>query len=643
MADTAQAKDTAEFKPYVPHTENIPEFTLRAIIVGSILALVFGVANAYLGLKVGMTVSASIPAAVISMAILRGIMKTGTILENNISQTIGSSGESLAAGVIFTIPAFIIWQNSEPNFNFQIANWQIILLSILGGFLGILFMIPLRRHLIVKEHKTLPYPEGTACAEILTAGDEGGSKAKTVFWGVATGGIYKALMSGAKLWSEQFNLSPRSFPGSQMGVDVTPALMGVGFIIGPRIALLMFAGAVLGYLGIGPLLAFVGNFMTTPLPPATAPLGELSPEDLRYFYIRYIGIGAVAMGGFVSLMRSFPSIISSFKQEMAAFGEKTTVKVRTDQDLSMKIVWGGALLVVLAIWLMPKTEINLLGALLAVIFGFFFVTVSSRMVGIVGSSSLPISGMTIGTLIVVSVLLLSSGVTGTVGMIASMMVGSVVCIAVSMAGDASQDLKTGFLVGATPRLQQAAEFIGVLIPALVMGWVIMFLNKTHGFVGPGAFEAPQANAMAAVVKGVITGVLPWAFIITGLIVGLTIELLGVHALPVAIGLYLSPDLSTPIVLGSLIFWLVTKFSSGATRPPRTEKGILFGSGLVAGDALVGVGVAFLVGSISSYEAFFRRTDNIGSWLGSWGNIFSIGIFLALGLGYFAYIWRVKNR
>ncbi len=634
------AKETAEFKPYVSHSETIPEFTLRAIIVGSALALVFGVANAYLGLKVGMTVSASIPAAVISMAILRGIMKTGTVLENNIAQTIGSSGESLAAGVIFTIPAFLIWQGSEPNFDFKIANWQIILLSILGGFLGILFMIPLRRHLIVREHKTLPYPEGTACAKILMAGDEGGSKAKTVFWGIGIGALYKILMSGLKLWPERFHLTPIFFKGSQLGVEATPALMGVGFIIGPRIALLMFAGAVFGYLGIGPLLAFIGNHTTTPVPPATLPLSELSPGDLRSYYIRYIGIGAVAMGGFISLMRSLPAIIASFKHVMGGLGTAAGEKIRTDDDLPQKLVWGGALLVAIAIWLLPKTEISLLGALLAVIFGFFFVTVSSRMVGIVGSSSLPISGMTIGTLIVVSSILLASGVTGTAGMVASMMVGSVVCIAVSMAGDASQDLKTGFLVGSTPRLQQLSEFIGVLIPALVMGWVIMFLNKSHGFVGEGAFEAPQANAMAAVVKGVITGVLPWAFIITGLIVGLMIELLGIHALPVAIGLYLPPELSTPIVIGSLVFWFVNKFSSENDKPWRTEKGILFGSGMVAGDALMGVAVAFLIGSVTSYQNFFQNSDNFG-WLGGAGNLFTLLVFLALGAGYFFYIWK-KN-
>jgi putative OPT family oligopeptide transporter len=448
-------------------------------------------------------------------------------------------------------------------------------------------------------------------------------------------------MSGVKLWPEQFHLTPRFFPGSQMGIEATPALMGVGFIIGPRIALLMFAGAVLGYLGFGPMLAFIGKFMTAPLPPATVPLSELSPGDLRSYYIRYIGIGAVAMGGFISLMRSLPSILTSFKQVMGGIGTAAAAQIRTDDDLPQKLVWGGAFLIAVAIWLMPKTEISLLGALLTVLFGFFFVTVSSRMVGIVGSSSLPISGMTIGTLIVVSSILLASGVTGPVGMVASMMVGSVVCIAVSMAGDASQDLKTGFLVGATPRLQQMAEFLGVLIPALVMGWVIMFLNKTHGFVGPGAFEAPQANAMAAVVKGVITGILPWAFIVAGLIVGLMIELLGVHALPVAIGLYLSPDLSTPIVIGSLVFWLVAKFSSEDWRVKRTEKGILFGSGMVAGDALIGVSIAFLVGSISRYEAFFRREDNVGAWLGGYGNAFTLFIFTALAAGYFHYVWKKK--
>ncbi len=643
MAETAQAKQTAEFKPYVLHTENIPEFTLRAVLVGAGLALVFGVANAYLGLKVGMTVSASIPAAVMSMAILRGILKNGTILENNIAQTIGSSGEALAAGVIFTIPAFLIWQATVPNFNFTIANWQVVLLSILGGFLGILFMIPLRRHLIVKEHKTLPYPEGTACAEILVAGDEGGSKAKTVFTGLGIGALYKVLMSGFKLWPERFELTPRFFPGSQMGIEATPALMGVGFIIGPKIALLLFSGAVIGYLGIGPMLAFIGNFMTAPLPPATEPIAQLSAGDLRTYYIRYVGIGAVAMGGFISLMRFLPTIISSFKHVTAGLGQAATVKIRTDEDLPTKLVWGGAFLIALAVWLMPKTEISLLGAILAVLFGFFFVTVSSRMVGIVGSSSLPISGMTIGTLIVVSVILLSSGVTGTVGMVASMMVGSVVCIAVSMAGDASQDLKTGFLVGATPKRQQLAEFLGVLIPAWVMGWVIMFLNKTYGFTGPTALEAPQANAMAAVVQGVMTGVLPWAFIITGLILGLSIELLGIHALPVAIGLYLPPELSTPIVVGSLVFWWVNRFSSSEAKPPRMEKGILFGSGMVAGDALVGVALSILVGTIVSYAAYFTGADKASSWFGAtFGNFFTLTVFLALGLEYLGYIWKAKK-
>ncbi|MCI0597283.1 MAG: oligopeptide transporter, OPT family, partial [candidate division Zixibacteria bacterium] len=505
------------------------------------------------------------------------------------------------------------------------------------------FMIPLRRHLIVKEHKVLPYPEGTACAEILEAGDEGGAKAKTVFTGLGIGALYKVLMSGFKLWPERFELTPRFFPGSQMGIEATPALMGVGFIIGPKIALLLFSGAVIGYLGIGPMMAFIGQYMTAPLPPAAVPISELSAGDIRNYYIKYIGIGAVAMGGFVSLMRFLPTIISSFKHVAAGMGAGGGVRIRTDEDLPTKLVWGGAFLIALAIWLLPKTEISLLGALLAVLFGFFFVTVSSRMVGIVGSSSLPISGMTIGTLIVVSVILLSSGVTGTVGMVASMMVGSVVCIAVSMAGDASQDLKTGFLVGATPKRQQLAEFLGVLIPALVMGWVIMFLNKTYGFTGPTALEAPQANAMAAVVQGVMTGVLPWAFIITGLILGLSIELLGIHALPVAIGLYLPPELSTPIVVGSLVFWYVSKFSSAEARPPRMEKGILFGSGMVAGDALVGVALSILVGTIASYAAYFTGADKASSAFGAaFGNFFTLSVFLALGLGYLAYVWRAKK-
>lgn len=585
----------SDFEPFIKSDQQVPEFTRAALILGIILAIIFGLANAYLGLKVGMTVSASIPAAVISMAILRGVLKRGTILENNISQTIGSSGESLAAGVIFTIPAFLIW-------GVPIAIWKIIVISILGGFLGILFMIPLRRYLIVQEHHKLPYPEGTACAEILMAGDEGGSKAKTVFAGVGIGAIYKFLVSGLKLGIDRPVWDLRFFKGASVGIEASPALLGVGFIIGPRIASLMLAGAIMGYLGIAPLIAFLGNYITIPVPPASIPIAELTPAQLRSNYIAYIGAGAVALGGFVSLMKAFPVIFSSFKlgfQEVlhGLKGGQRNLE-RTALDLPMSVVLIGSLLVALAIWLLPGTQLGIMGALLAVIFGFFFVSVAARIVGIVGSSSSPVSGMTLATLLVTTVIFVTMGMPAQVGelatMVAAMMVGSVVCIAVCMSGDASQDLKTGFLVGSTPRKQQIAEFVGVLAPAFFMGWIVVLLHNQYGLGPGGKFEAPQATIMSLVVKGVITQALPWIFVFVGALIALSIELLGISSLPVAIGMYLPVALSTPIFVGGLVYWFFRKRSSPEVFKKQQDKGILYGSGLVAGDALVGVAIVLIL-------------------------------------------------
>ena len=586
-----QATSPVKFEPYIKHHESVAEFTLRAVILGSILAIVFGVANAYLGLKVGMTVSASIPAAVISMAILRGILKNGTILENNISQTIGSSGESLAAGVIFTIPAFLILQ-------IYIPSWKIIVISLLGGFLGILFMIPLRKYLIIKEHGKLPFPEGTACAEILVAGDEGGSKAKTVFAGVGIAAFYKFLMSGLKLWKENPVYNPSFLKGGTLSLDATPALMGVGYIIGPKISSYMFAGAVLGYLGIAPLIAFIGQFVNTPIPPATVPISELSPGGIRDYYIRYIGAGAVAIGGFISLIKAMPVIVSSFKlgflEILQGFKHQEVAKIRTEREIPLTVVIIGSLVTALAIWALPGTNLGIIGSLAIIVFGFFFVTVAARIVGIVGSSSSPVSAMTIATILATSFIFVSLGITGTAGILAVLTVGSIICIAVCMSGDASQDLKTGYLVGSTPLYQQISEFIGVLVPAFFMSAVIMLLHKTYGLGPGGALEAPQASIIALVTKGVMTDVLPWVLVGTGVLIGLTIELLGIASLPVAIGMYLPVALSTPIMVGGLIYYFIHKTSPVNIFKQREEKGILYSSGLVAGDALVGVLIAFII-------------------------------------------------
>jgi putative OPT family oligopeptide transporter len=621
------------YTPVITADRSIAEVTWKAIILGIIISVVFGVANAYLGLKFGMTVSASIPAAVISMAVLRLIFGRGvTVLENNIVQTIGSAGESLAAGIIFTIPAFFIWAANEQlaaqGYHHDITKMQIFWLSLLGGSLGILLMIPLRRYLVEREHGNLRFPEGTACAEIIVAGDEGGGKARLVFGGIALGALYKIGYDLLRGWSESVNYNfKNTLKGGTIGIDATPALLGVGFIIGPRIAALMLSGAVLGYLGIGPLLGYIGSQIPgLTISPGHIPLSDMDPDQLRNAYIRYLGVGAVAVGGFVSLIKSLPVIGSSFKQ---GFGELIGRKVdesaqpRTGRDLPMKWVLLGVSVLIIAIWALPGTDLHLLGAAIAVLFGFFFVVVAARIVGIVGSSSSPVSGMTIATLLVTCTILIYFGVSGVSGMVTAMSVGAIVCIAVCMSGDIAQDLKTGYLLGATPVKQQLTEFVGLLFPAIAMGFTVYYLNEAFGFVAGATprepLLAPQANVMATIVQGMMSANLPWAPILVGGMIALAVELLGISSLPFAIGLYLPLSLSTPIMTGGLIALAVRKYSKPETRSARGLSGVLFSSGLVAGDALIGVTVAFLIGSWASYADFYDAHQGmLGTLTGAYG-------------------------
>ncbi len=656
MSDNSPAKKEA-FKPYISAEQNIAEVTIKAIVLGSILSVVFGIANAYIGLKYGMTVSASIPAAVISMAVLRTLFKKVTVLENNIVQTIGSAGESLAAGIIFTIPAFFIWaanaQLSAAGYEHNITKMQIFWLSMLGGGLGILLMIPLRRYLVDKEHERLKFPEGTACAEIIVAGDEGGNKAKMVFLGIAIGAAYKILYYTGRLWSESpgYNFK-KVLKGGTIGVDATPVLMGVGYIIGPRIAALMLSGAVLGYLGIGPLLSFIGDQIPgIIIHPGTIPLSDMDPGQLRNFYIKYLGVGAVAVGGFVSLAKSLPVIFHSF-----AAGAKEIIKgrppdesvPRTDRDIPMSYVLIGVVLIIVAIWAMPGTELHILGAALAVIFGFFFVVVAARIVGIVGSSSSPVSGMTIATLLVTCLILLSFGVEGVKGMVTAMSVGAVVCIAVCMSGDIAQDLKTGYLLGGTPRKMQWMEFVGLLFPAAAMGFTLYLLGDAFGFIRdaahPNPLLAPQANVMATVVQGVMSANIPWSPIIIGGMIALAVELLGIQSLPFAIGLYLPISLSTPIMAGGIIAWLVRKTSRETVLfNARQQMSILFASGLVAGDAIIGVITAGMIVSSDSYRGFFDAHEGaFESITGGFGPYMSLLMFLGLCV-FFFFITRAFAR
>ncbi|GGK02903.1 oligopeptide transporter, OPT family protein [Lentibacillus kapialis] len=584
----SKQNNQSEFKPYVPASQNPPQFTWVAMIIGAVLAIVFGAANAYLGLIVGMTVSASIPAAVISMAVLRIIMKRTSILENNIVQTITSTGESLAAGVIFTLPALFIWQ-LEPSLT------TIAIIALAGGILGVVLMIPLRRALIVKEHETLPYPEGTACAEVLHAGEEGGKGAKLVMGGLGIGAVFKLLTDAVKAFPSTVEWEIYKFKNAAIGMDTLPAMLGVGYIIGPRIAGIMFAGGVLGWLGIIPLISFIGDVAATPIYPGEVPISEMGFHDIWDNYLRYIGAGAVAFGGIMGLIKTMPTIISSFTGSIKGFSASgDTTDLRTDRDLPMSLI---AVLTVIFMGILlfyPTINVGFIGAVLLFIFGFFFVTVSSRIVGVVGSSSNPVSGMTIGALIFISLTLSAIGQTGQAGAATAIIIGSVVCIAAAIAGDTSQDLKTGYIVGATPRWQQIAQLYGVLISSIVIGFILILLDNAYGF-GSAELPAPQAVLMSMIVDGIMNGDLPWNLIFIGAAAAATVELFGIGSLPFAVGLYLPIHTTAPIMLGGLIRGIISRRTKNKDElDAKNERGILLASGYIAGEALMGVIVALAV-------------------------------------------------
>ncbi len=625
--------DNNEFKPFISADRVLPEFTWTAIILGILISVIFGAANAYLGLKVGMTISASIPAAVISMGIIRGLLKKESILENNMVQTIGSAGESLAAGAIFTLPALFIW-SSEWGLGTP-SLIRIMVIALAGGVLGVLFMIPLRKALIVNEHGTLPYPEGTACAEVLLAGEEGGDKAKTTFTGLGIGAGYKFLQGGLGLFPESVETTIPGYMGAQVGADVMPALLGVGFIIGKKIAGYMLAGAVLGWLCLIPLISNIGQFGEVIMYPATVAISELGPADIWDSYIRYIGAGAVAFGGVFSLIKSIPLIFNTFRDSMKDLskGSGGEAKLRTEKDIPMKVVIVGILVIILAMAMLPIIPVGILGAAIIAVFGFFFATVSSRIVGLIGSSSNPVSGMTIATLIITAILFKATGNDGQTGMIATLTVGSIICIVTAMAGDTSQDLKTGYLVGATPYKQQIGEIIGAVASALTIGGVLVLLNSAWGF-GSAELPAPQATLMRLVVEGVMGGDLPWALVFTGMGIGVAIEFLGLPVLPVAIGLYLPINLSVPIMMGGLIRGVLDRRLTKLDNDDRAtndkiESGILYASGLIAGEGLIGILLAvFAVVGVDLV---------IGIDLGQIGSIVTFGI-LILSLAKYS-IWK----
>ena len=586
-------QDNKQFKPYIPASKITPEFTVTSIVMGILLAVIFGAANAYLGLRVGMTVSASIPAAVIAMGVIRVVMRKNSILESNIVQTVGSAGESLAAGAIFTLPALFLWAKEGKMDKPDII--EITLIALLGGLLGVFFMVPLRNALIVREHGTLPYPEGTACAEVLLAGEEGGSNASTVFAGMGFAAFFKLIIDGLKAVPGEISFRIKGFAG-EIGTQIYPAVMSVGYICGPRIASYMFGGGIISWLVLIPMIVLFGETLT--LYPGTQPIGEMFAQGgasaIWSSYIRYIGAGALAAGGIISLIKSLPLIVRTFRDAIKGMkGGSDAGNERTNNNLSMRVVLIAILVLTVLVWLVPAIPVSLLGAAIVVIFGFFFATVSSRMVGLVGSSNNPVSGMAIATLLIATVILKLTGGSGAEGMRSAIAIGSIICIVAAIAGDTSQDLKTGFLLGATPKKQQIGELIGVTAAALAIGGTLYLLDTAWGF-GTDALAAPQATLMKMIIEGVMDNNLPWGLVFIGVFIAIVVEIIGIPVLPFAIGIYLPVHLNACIMVGGLVRLCVDKMKKEENEKKRiTNDGILFCSGMIAGEGLVGILLALL--------------------------------------------------
>lgn len=670
-------------KPFVPTTESPAEFTLKAIITGAVFGILFGAATVYLSLKAGLSVSASIPIAVLAISLGRRFLNT-TILENNIIQTTGSAGESIASGVVFTMPGFLFLTDrvSADFFNY----WTILTLAILGGLVGTLMMIPLRRSLIVQEHATLPYPEGTACASVLIAGERGGDFAKTAYQGLGMALLYALLQKVVHIIAEvpvwATKQTNRYFPSAQVAGEITPEYLGVGYIIGFKISAVLVGGGILAWLGLIPLLAsvvpgdtialqlqklgYLANLQTAGGPggwnPATHTFGDTAAAIYRA-YIRQIGAGAVTAGGFMTLLKTIPTIVSSFKQ---SFGKQIvdtdgadSAVPRTEQDLSVRVVIIGSVLLVGLMVVLPQIPgdsllTKLLIAILVIVFGFFFVTVASRIVGLIGSSSSPVSGMTIATIMGTSLVFIAFGLTGKLYEPAVLVVGSMICVAAANAGATSQDLKTGYLIGATPKYQQMALFIGVIVSSLVVGATVKILDSptpdlmaqgiTHA-IGSDKFPAPQGTLMATLIKGLLSFNLDWQFVLVGAFIAFVFELVGVSALAFAVGLYLPLSTTLPIFAGGLVKYIVdftAKRRGTVEEDADLGKGNLFATGLVAGGALAGVAVALLSVNDGIYNALTSITVEpvLAGALGE-GGYMLLGALLFVGLA--SMLWRVGTK
>ena len=635
-------QNNKQFKPYIPAEKITPEFTVTSIVMGILLAIIFGAANAYLGLRVGMTVSASIPAAVIAMGVIRVIMKKNSILESNLVQTIGSAGESLAAGAIFTLPTLFLWA-AEGKME-KPGLISITLIALLGGLLGVFFMIPLRNALIVKEHGVLPYPEGTACAEVLLAGEEGGANASTVFAGMGFAAAFKFIIDGIKAVPGEVSLKIKGFAG-EIGTQIYPAVMSVGYICGPRISSYMFSGGVLSWLVLIPLIVLFGENIVM-YPSATQTIGEIyaasGASGIWSNYIRYIGAGALAAGGIISLIKSLPLIVRTFRGALKNMkGASGADLNRTTTDINIKIVLIAIAILTLVVWLVPAIPVNLIGAIIIVIFGFFFATVSSRMVGLVGSSNNPVSGMAIATLLIATLILKFTGSVGAQGMSAAIAIGSIICIVAAIAGDTSQDLKTGYLLGATPKKQQIGEVIGVCAAALAIGGTLYLLDAAWGF-GSEELAAPQATLMKMIVEGVMNAELPWHLVIIGALIAVVVEILGIPVLPFAIGIYLPVHLNACIMVGGLVRLFFDKMKKNEEEKTAiTSDGILFCSGMIAGEGLVGILLALLAVFGLDQVLDISGLLNLPAWVSSVGSLVLFGLIILTLLKFS--IWKKRKN
>ncbi len=633
-------EEKKEFRPYIPASKITPELTVTSIIMGILLAVVFGAANAYLGLRVGMTVSASIPAAVIAMGVIRVIMRKNSILESNLVQTIGSAGESVAAGAIFTLPALFLW--AKEGVMEKPGILEITLIALIGGLLGVFFMIPLRNALIVREHNTLPYPEGHACAEVLLAGEKGGANASTVFAGMGISAIFKFIIDGLKLVPGEITFhGARRYPGA-IGTQIYPAVMSVGYICGPRISSYMFAGGLLSWMVLIPILVlFAGSYAMDGGDTISQIFAADGPSGVWSTYVRYIGAGALAAGGIISLAKSLPLIVRTFRDAVKGFGKGGVSNERTAQDISMRFVLIAILALTLAVWLVPAIPVSLVGAIIVVIFGFFFATVSSRMVGLVGSSNNPVSGMAIATLLISTLILKITGDTGAHGMQAAIAIGSIICIVAAIAGDTSQDLKTGYLLGSTPKKQQYGEVIGVVAAALAIGATLYLLDGAWGF-GSEELAAPQATLMKMVIEGVMDGNLPWGLVLIGVCIAVVVEIVGLPVLPFAIGVYLPVQLNACIMVGGLVRLAFDKMKKDKEKKEGIiQNGVLFCSGMIAGEGLVGILLAVLaifnVGSLLDLSGIL----NLPVWAQNIGSIVVFGLIILCLLKFS--LWKKQSK